>query len=394
MHGSPRVTACGRCRHRWSSRLWLALLACVLLGHSAAGDECVDGVSLLALGDTGKPVGREPHADRAQIVVGRALERRQRATHAAALLLLGDNFYPDGLERFSMVSRIRQNLVQPYCGFFSSRGERWHEVAGRCGGAAPGRVPAVYAVLGNHDHRSSESAQLQRHAVREFIENWRMPAGLAQAYELGCGVSVVAFDSSPIRKPGFWNPFEPDVQPLVDALRASRGPWRILIAHHPLIAVKQEAPRLTQRRRSYSRRLARAIQASGVRIQLMISGHEHYLAADPEPAGAFLNLVAGAGSSTRSQPAPRRKMRFRATELGFAEIRLHDAGGAPMLHASLWGVPRDGASPARRLVGWRIAADGSFRRVDPSRVRVAQTVPGAGTPAIRPPSATNSEPVE
>lgn len=176
-----------------------------------------------------------------------------------------------------------------------------------------------------------------------------MPVGVAHAYELGCGVSVVAIDSSPIRKPDVWSLWSPDMQAVVDALRSARGPWRILIAHHPVVAIKLDEPKPEARRRKYAERLAEAIEESGVDVQLMISGHEHYLAASPEPGGAFLNLVAGSGSSARSQPPPAREVSFRASELGFAQVSLLREGEDSVLRASLWGMGRSGGSMSRRL---------------------------------------------
>jgi hypothetical protein len=350
---------------------WLSVCLCFCLGAAlclptaARALDCSSSdekVSLLALGDAGVPVG-EPNPDRSQLVVGRALANIDLKSPADALVLLGDNFYPDGLAADAIVTRIQQNLVEPYCRFLSTAGARWSEVSPACHERVPSRTIPIYAVLGNHDHRLPDSASLQRNVIPQFIANWNMPGGLTETYELGCGVSIIAFDSMTVRSPSLWTrwiaPME-DMQPLIDALRRSRGPWRILVAHRPLVDVREETEERTARRLLYRRRVLEAIELAGVPVQLMLSGHAHYLAADSIAPDSFLNVISGAGASPRSEPLPPREVMFRSSELGFARVALAHEKGQPVLRASLWAAGGD--SIPRRLVGWWIDSAGRPHR--------------------------------
>ena len=91
----------------------------------------------------------DPNPDRSQLVVGRALANIDLKSPADALVLLGDHFYPDGLATDTIVTRIQQNLVEPYCRFLSTAGARWSEVSPACHAPVPSRTTPISAVLGN-----------------------------------------------------------------------------------------------------------------------------------------------------------------------------------------------------------------------------------------------------
>ncbi len=164
--------------------------------------------SLLALGDTGRPV-RLTRLFHGQRAVARGLTAEDRRLPADALLLLGDNFYYRGLESKRLVERLRQNLVGPYCRFVELSGPRSAELDGACGLPSGKRHPIpIYALLGNHDYDSPESVALQRSEVPRFVPNWHVPAGLAETVEFAPGVSLVLLDSMALRAGA-------DPQPLV-----------------------------------------------------------------------------------------------------------------------------------------------------------------------------------
>lgn len=339
--------------------LWVALVCGLALGVATAAtardcESSGERISFLAVGDTGM-LGPAP----GQVVVGRALARLDRHHPADALVFLGDNFYPDGLHDDTLVARLRDNLVRPYCRFLSPTGRRWSEVSDACDGGLPKHAIPIFAVLGNHDLKRRGSASLERNAIPKFVANWRMPEGVAQAYELGCGVSIVAFDSTTFRKGA-------TSQPLVEALRSSSGPWRILVAHHPLATVRREKHDGQKRHHEYRQRVLDAIDAAGVRVQLMIAGHDHYLAAGPAGGDSFLNVIAGAGAASRSQPLPRHGVAFRSSELGFARVSITEFDGEPVLRVALWAAGSNAADPLI-LARWRSISRGQLRRRAPTR---------------------------
>jgi len=313
------------------------LLASVSCTEPPAGPS---GFSLLAVGDTGAPPDDAegyPHL----LDVGAAMAAEHRERPVDALVLLGDNFYPDGLRSPDLLARIRATVVRPFCPFLALTAPRSAEVADACGnrGAEHQSIPLL-VVLGNHDYGVSESPELQRSTIPSFVSNWRLSPALAEAYELGSGVSLIAVDSERIVA-------GEDVAPLRDVLRAARGPWRILAAHRPALVLRQPGTNPTPdqvqqlaRQRSYAERVLGAIKASGVGVHLFLAGHEHNLQIlTGDPPAPPLHVIAGGGSDPRSirGESPRRMAGFKS--LGFVRIDLVGEGDGARLIASLYRVP-------------------------------------------------------
>jgi hypothetical protein len=267
-----------------------------------------------------------------QLSVARGMASEDLRHPADALVLLGDNFYPDGLTKRNLVEQIRVHLVQPFCRFLDLSGPRSGEVADACGLPPDRRHPVpIYAVLGNHDHKAPESPGLQREAVPRFISNWRLHQGVADLVELGRGLSLVLLDSAapePRRDP----------ERVREALARARGPWRILAAHHPI------APRIggAHERPAYREAMRRAIAETGVPVQLFLSGHRHNLQLiEMEPPGPALHVIAGAGSTRkRLCDPPFENRRFAIETTGFARVELVGRGSEQRLLVSLYTMPR------------------------------------------------------
>jgi len=301
-----------RARSAW---LWGALVLAVgagagfLLAQRAPTWDAVEPPagsvwSLLAVGDTGlppRPVGWLTP----QRSVGAALAAMDRAYPVDALALLGDNFYPVGLEEATLEEQIADNLVAPYCRFLDLSADLSSHVEAACPLPAGDRHPIpVLAVLGNHDYVAPESPKLQAETVSQYIANWRLDAGGAWVWETDVGVSVVFWDSTPGR-------LRSEVALLGGALRETVGPWRIVVAHHPLdLSPKTDVLR---------RELARA----GVPVHLWLSGHEHNLqVSEPGEPGPALQVIAGGGSSVRGIKYDVPGRRFFAERLGYARVDL------------------------------------------------------------------------
>lgn len=283
----------------------LALLAAVLGSTLAALPARADGpFSLLALGDTGK---RRPFGwtSWGQLAVGQSLAQHHREHPADAILLLGDNFYPDGLEAHELEARIAANLVRPYCPLLALDGACSPAVADACGTRSAERRPVPWLVLlGNHDHDSAESPELQRDRVPCYLPGWDLPRESVALSQLAEGVDLVRYDASELARSG-------DYAPLERALVRSRGPWRLLAGHVPLVED------------DHARAVLEAVRRSGVAVQIHLAGHEHLLelAASPGPVAA--RIVSGAGSEARE---PRyghgeAAVLFRESRLGFVELR-------------------------------------------------------------------------
>lgn len=312
---------------------------------SACLPDAAPELSLLAVGDTGDRPKLAPWLDQHR-EVGRVMAQEQRRRPAAALLLLGDNFYSEGLVASEAVKRVRANVVTPFCAFVASDGPRWNEVAAACPVAPADRTPIpIYAVLGNHDHNTPESPELQRSLVRQFVANWDMPSELAAVRELGHGVSLIVVDSEA---------FERGAEPalLADALLAARGPWRIVVAHHPVGSGDV----------GFKKAIGRAIETSGIEVQLLLAGHEHNLQiAIEDPPYPALTAIAGSGSRVRKQTYGVLGSRFVHVRPGFARIDLDGDGPAQRLVVSLIETPRsqlDFWSPTRTVGCWSVSVEG------------------------------------
>lgn len=315
--------------------------------------------SLLAVGDTGEPPPLLPflHTQRA---VGLGLAAEDRRQPADALVLLGDNFYPDGLERRDMVSRLRENLVAPYCRFVDLSAPRSGLVRNACSLSPSERHPIpIYAVLGNHDYDDPESPSLQRDAVPGFVANWHVPGGVAEAVDLPQGVSLVLADAIALES-------AEDPTALGEALRQARGPWRILVIHRPIAETRESRGERSRRRfDAYRARVLGQLADSGATVHLVLSGDEHNLQviAMPPPAPP-LQIVAGSGSSTKPY-ASNPDARFQLQAPGFARVDLVSRGPSQRLRVSLFhtrGHTLFGSAP--RLVSrWEVAADATLPEI-------------------------------
>lgn len=311
--------------------------------------------SLLAAGDTGNTAWLSLWETERS--VGRGMAAEDVRQPVDALLLLGDNFYWDGLVRQEMVARLRRNVVGPLCRFVDLGGPRSSEVAGACALPERDRNPVpILAVLGNHDHKAPESAALQRSEVPAFVPNWHVPAGLAEVVEPSPGLSLVLLDSTPLYEGASFAPVR-------EALSRARGRWRILALHHP-IAVRegQEPDRVAATLRDL-------LAESTSPVQIILSGHRHNLqiiALDPPVRG--LQVISGAGSKPRPLREPAfRGRHFGIATAGFARIDLVGEGKAQGLVVSLFTVPRRPIHRrGPRLVSrWWVSASGESGQIFP-----------------------------
>jgi hypothetical protein len=312
-------------------------------------------LSLLAVGDTGTRPGWLPALD-GERAVGAGLGAEHRRARADALLLLGDNFYDHGLERQELLSRVLGNVVIPFCPFVELSGPRSEEVRGGCAAdASAAPPPPIYAVLGNHDSYTKDSRRLQATAVSEFVSNWQLSAEPAKAIELGRGVSLILFDSSPLEVGG-------DSAPLREALRASRGPWRILAAHHPLGTSRDHGYKKEAGVGDYGARVRNAIVDAGVPVQLMLAGHEHSLQLiELGMPGPRLVVIAGGGSHPNPIKTRSRGRLFGYMGLGFARVDLIGEADAQRLVVTLFSAPRWRGwlgRPPEVLARWSVSVDG------------------------------------
>ncbi len=320
-------------------------------GPTRAGDVAASPagtrLSLLVVGDSGAPPKWVEGAPAWR--VGDAIAAEARRSSADALVLLGDNFYDSGLQTDTFTRQVRDNLVAQFRPFVELTPQGAEELGEErvCGGCRP--IP-IHAVLGNHDYASDESPALQRDLLPELVANWHMPKDLAGLVELGEGVSLLLFDC--IR----WDDGVPER--LLELLRASQGPFRILASHYPMADTGHYFYK------TFTRDLHKLMRKAEVPVQLYLSGHEHNLQIlrMPPPAPP-LHVIAGGGSYVREiSPTPTRRD-FAAAELGFARVDLvGPPGGAGVLEVTLFRVPRwpwQGSARGQAVATARVDAAGT-----------------------------------
>lgn len=279
--------------------------------------------------------------------MGEALAREDRTRPVQALVFLGDNFYPDGVSRRTLKDRVRENLAGPYCHFVWLTAQGRRALRDHCDrdDAETHPIPLI-AVLGNHDVHRKRSGELERTGIPRFIGNWVMAEG-AHSYELGAGVSLVAYDSNLLEGGG-------PATALAQALRASAGPWRILAAHHPLadsgagFHTDDAAPALA------------AIREVGKPVHLMLAGHQHSLQALRAP-GAALHVISGGGGASVRDLSPAGANRLYAeASYGFARV---DAS-ADALEVTLFALAGPLDRTAEPRARFRIAPGGEVSALE------------------------------
>jgi acid phosphatase len=216
-------------------------------------------VSFYAIGDTG--YGGE-------LLRANAASMERAAESRPVVLLLGDNFYPSGVE--------------------STEDRRWREIFEDAFAGAKLQVP-FHAVLGNHDHRGSIEAEID---YTKRSSRWKMPFrwySFTVPLRDGSAAQFFALDTQPIHH---GDPEAKEEEAWLDAeLSLSTARWKIVFGHHPLLSHGSHGDTAELRARIepiLDRR----------RVDLVISGHDHDLQVIPSKAG-WVQVVSGAGCSTR-----------------------------------------------------------------------------------------------
>lgn len=332
-----KTTSISSYRHGLNLRS-ISLIACLLNGllwcscRGGAADVFapVEGArySIIAVGDTGR-THRFAQFLGGQVAVSEAMTAEAQENPVNALIFLGDNFYWNGLDRENLVSRVRENLVAPYCYFLRLDGPRSSEVEEACPIPETDRAPVpIFAVLGNHDLILPDSPQLEREAVPLFVPEWRMSSGLTQVFELADGISLILFESELAIND------QPRISRAIEeAIREAQGPWRILAMHRP-IATNDDGEKILGGYPGYVRR---GIESAGLPVQLILAGHHHSLqvfeTTEPTPA---LHIGAGSGSKASGPLAKNHPdVRFSRMRLGFARIDLIGHGEEERLSVTL-----------------------------------------------------------
>jgi hypothetical protein len=199
--------------------------------------------------------------------------------------------------------------------------------------------------------------------VEELVANWDLSDAPARNVELAATLSLVLFDSNYLMS-------SRDRAPLRAALRDAHGPWRLLVAHHPLGTRARKGSDA-----AYEDDVRRAVREAGVAVQLMLAGHEHNLQVvaldDPGPR---VVVVAGAGARPQRVRTKSPSRLFAFEGLGFARVDLLADPSGERLRVTLFAVSRWGSllGLAPEVLGrWSLdPADGVH--VEPLAIQVVE----------------------
>jgi len=231
--------------------------------------------------------GDQGDGDEGQKHVANAMKRFCQTTRCDFGLILGDNFYPNGV-RGADDPQFKSAFEEPY---------------------SPLAIP-FYAVLGNHDYgylgvKGNIQAQVDYTQKSKF---WKMPARYYAFEEKG--VQFVALDTVAL---------EDEVQQeewMVATLNESKAKYKVVFGHFPIHSggIHGDTP--------FMRKYISPLLCG--RASVYVSGHDHDLQHLKTDCGVPL-VVSGAASSHRVV-LDTKQSEFSKSTLGFAYLTMNSAG--------------------------------------------------------------------
>lgn len=214
------------------------------------------------VGDTGWQ-----NEDKVSVIT--SMVEKARVDPPGFVLMLGDNFYRSGVT--------------------SVRDEQWLTHFERSF-AAPELAVPFRPVLGNHDHKGNVQAQVEYSSVNP---RWRMDGhyyAFTERVSPNWQVDFFMLDTNPIQAKD--DAAKPQIRWLEDKLANSTARWKIVAGHHPIVSGGHNGSAENLRDA-----IEPLLQKYGVDIYM--AGHDHDLQLLHVPNSTCLQLVSGAGCSTR-----------------------------------------------------------------------------------------------
>jgi hypothetical protein len=330
----------------------LMLAASGLLAQPTGGGELTLPTGapfrFFAIGDQGQ-VGEIQRTCAARAVELQA-KLRETSTPASLLLFLGDNFYPNGLNRPPAIQRwLIDQIMTPYQPLLTELGRE-----------------RVHAISGNHDFYCTAINQIPLgicrggNLVEQDLPSWTYtlywPRIIRNAISAGSAdsVDIIAFDSSvllavgPMRCRMIFDSLEATIRKSGEAPSVK---WRLLAAHHSPYYIGEHGgwrrwiasenrigyigncvsdgddpfryiyqafsnqDNCSPDYRAYIDSLKTRVERAGVKIQAMLAGHDHSLQLMYYPDRGAINfpkvfIVSGAASKRATVKSPNPPQEF------------------------------------------------------------------------------------
>jgi tartrate-resistant acid phosphatase type 5 len=245
----------------------------------------------LVVGDTGV-------ADQTQKQVAAQMEKIcQSGIPLSGIVLLGDNFYPSGVQSISD-PLWQKALMEPY------------------GGPCLSQVD-FYPILGNHDYKGSVRAQIE---YGHEVSRWKMPSRF-YSVKFGDLIEFFQLDSNTweVLMP-FWGT---NFGYIRKDLAESNSKWRIVTSHHPINSGCSDRVEREDRPKTWM--MAKLLCPH---TDLWLSGHLHSqeYVLDTELCAAPVAIVGSGGAPLqKGKDCDASKTQFNAMQHGFSELLVSEA---------------------------------------------------------------------
>ena len=236
------------------------------------------GLSVVALGDWGVRGGEF------QSSVAGAMAKYADDNKVDFAVLAGDNFYPDGVQSVSD-SHFQESFERVYSQPSLQKFKWW-------------------VALGNHDYRGSVDAEIQ---YTNVSTRWKLPKRYySKSFNIrGVTADFFFIDTTPMI-PSYYSDammsdeiamagsIEDQKRWLRKKLSLSKADWQVVVGHHPLYSANEAR---TSERAALQQQLKHIFKTNGV--DLYISGHDHNLQLQKDPALKTYQIVSGGGQQAR-----------------------------------------------------------------------------------------------
>lgn len=247
--------------------------------------ETGDDFEILLVGDMGS-------GDANQASIAQAMNSYCQGHKLSAIIFLGDNFYPKGVES-PEDPQWETTFVKPYnldC---------------------IGKLP-YYALLGNHDYKGNPAAEINYHGKSPA---WNMPH---RFYDLRLGklLQLTMIDTNIMDICGFDQYCTIDF--MIDSLSRSDAPYKIVLGHHPIASSSGKYPR------SFQGTVLEKFLCD--RSHYYIAGHSHHLEhLTSRNCPMDLFVVGGGGADLYQVKTWQKETLFADSSFGFLSLKVNPA---------------------------------------------------------------------